>query len=183
MKNFNRKNRLVSLCGLNCGLCPMYIDHYCPGCGGGPGNQSCAIARCSMQKGNYEYCFQCDKYPCEKYNGIDKYDSFVTHRNQLTDMKKIEKEGEEKYLEEQGEKAKILARLLENYNDGRRKSFFCVAVNLLDIFTLRSVMEQIEAATPQDEISIREKAAIVSDIFQSVAREQNVALKLTKKPK
>lgn len=183
MKNFNRKNRVVSLCGLNCGLCPMYIDHYCPGCGGGPGNQSCAIARCSMQKGNYEYCFRCNKYPCEKYNDIDKYDSFVTHRNQLTDMKKIEKEGEEKYLEEQIEKAKILAWLLENYNDGRRKSFFCVAVNLLEIPDLRIIMEQIATAISQDEISIKEKAVIAVDIFQSMARGQGVELKLNKKPK
>ena len=48
MKNFKRDNLLFSLCGLNCGLCPMKIDGYCPGCGGGAGNQSCKIARCSM---------------------------------------------------------------------------------------------------------------------------------------
>jgi hypothetical protein len=51
MKNFQRSNNLFSLCGLNCGLCPMHLDHYCPGCGGGPGNQPCAIARCSQQRG------------------------------------------------------------------------------------------------------------------------------------
>ena len=71
MKNFKRDNLLFSLCGLNCGLCPMKIDGYCPGCGGGAGNQSCKIARCSMEHGGIEYCFQCGKYPCEKYEGID----------------------------------------------------------------------------------------------------------------
>lgn len=45
MKGFKRNNQLLSLCGLNCGLCPMHIDGYCPGCGGGAGNQSCRIAR------------------------------------------------------------------------------------------------------------------------------------------
>ena len=35
MKGFKRNNQLLSLCGLNCGLCPMHIDGYCPGCGGG----------------------------------------------------------------------------------------------------------------------------------------------------
>ena len=52
MKGFNRKNQLFSLCGLNCGLCPMFLSKHCPGCGGGEGNQSCKIARCSMEHGD-----------------------------------------------------------------------------------------------------------------------------------
>lgn len=35
MKGFKRENRLLSLCGLNCGLCTMYLGKYCPGCGAG----------------------------------------------------------------------------------------------------------------------------------------------------
>lgn len=49
MKNFKRNYPLFSLCGLNCGLCPMHLNNYCPGCGGGAGNQPCTIARCSLQ--------------------------------------------------------------------------------------------------------------------------------------
>lgn len=57
MKGFNRQNQLLSLCGLNCGLCPMFLNKNCPGCGGGEGNQSCKIARCSMEHSGVEYCF------------------------------------------------------------------------------------------------------------------------------
>ena len=46
MKGFERKNQLFSLCGLNCGLCPMRLGNYCGGCGNG--NQSCGIAKCSL---------------------------------------------------------------------------------------------------------------------------------------
>ena len=28
MKGFKRENRLLSLCGLNCGLCTMYLGKY-----------------------------------------------------------------------------------------------------------------------------------------------------------
>ncbi len=35
MMGFAREDQLFSLCGLNCGLCPMQLDGYCPGCGGG----------------------------------------------------------------------------------------------------------------------------------------------------
>ncbi|SFP56056.1 hypothetical protein SAMN05216343_10990 [Oscillibacter sp. PC13] len=37
MRGFVRKDLLASLCGLNCALCPMQLDAYCPGCGGGWG--------------------------------------------------------------------------------------------------------------------------------------------------
>lgn len=57
MKGFNRPNQLFSLCGLNCGLCPMFLNQYCPGCGGGEGNQSCKIAKYSMEHDGAQYCF------------------------------------------------------------------------------------------------------------------------------
>ena len=81
MKGFERKNQLFSLCGLNCGLCPMLLGNYCGGCGNG--NQSCKIAKCSLAHGEIEYCYECKQYPCEKYQHIDKYDSFITHLSYL----------------------------------------------------------------------------------------------------
>ncbi len=30
MKGFNRKNQFLSLCGLNCGLCPMFLNKTAP---------------------------------------------------------------------------------------------------------------------------------------------------------
>ena len=44
MKGFTRTETRFSLCGLNCALCSMHLGGYCPGCGGGAGNQSCAMA-------------------------------------------------------------------------------------------------------------------------------------------
>ena len=108
MKGFNRKNQFLSLCGLNCGLCPMFLNKNCPGCGGGEGNQSCRIARCSMEHGGVEYCCQCTEYPCEKYEHIDDFDSFITHCNRRTDLEKVRQFGAEAYHTEQMEKIKIL---------------------------------------------------------------------------
>ena len=79
MKGFERKNQLFSLCGLNCGLCPMFLGKHCGGCGNG--NQSCGIAKCSLEHGKIEYCYECESYPCEKYRYIDKYDSYTFGHN------------------------------------------------------------------------------------------------------
>jgi len=90
MKNFDRQNQLFSLCGLNCGLCPMHLGNHCPGCGG-KGNQSCKIARCSLEHGKIE----------------------------------------------------ILHILLSKYNDGRKKTFYCVAVNLLNLSEIKEILGKL----------------------------------------
>jgi len=181
MKEFKRSYPLFSLCGLNCGLCPMYIGRYCPGCGGGAGNQPCAIARCDRRQEELEYCYLCDKYPCEKYDGIDMYDSFITHRNQLKDFEKVKKIGMDAYRTELTEKMAILKRLLTDYNDGRRKNFFCIAVNLLALRDVKAVMAEIEVETKPDDRTLKEKAALAASAFQAMADERNIVLKLNKK--
>lgn len=63
-------------------------------------------------------------FPCEKYEDIDTFDSFVTHQNREKDLEKQQKIGVETYRAEQEEKIRILAFLLENYNDGRKRISF-----------------------------------------------------------
>ena len=140
MKNFKRTNLLFSLCGLNCGLCPMNLNKYCPGCGGGEGNQSCSLARCSLQHGKVEYCFQCENYPCPKYEHIDEFDSFITHQHQKLDIQKFIEQGAEAYSSVQQNKRILLNHLLNSYNDGRKKTLFCVPVNLLELEDLENVI-------------------------------------------
>ena len=65
MKGFVRNNQYLSLCGLNCKLCPMSLAGHCSGCG--VDNQSCKIARCSIEHEKIEYCFQCGSFPCSNY--------------------------------------------------------------------------------------------------------------------
>ena len=123
MKDFTRADLLFSLCGLNCGLCPMHLGGHCPGCGGGEGNQSCKIARCSLQHGKPEYCSWCQDFPCEKYEDIDVFDLFVTHQNQKKDLERQKEMGAEAYRAEQKEKICNLKWLLKNCNDGRKKTY------------------------------------------------------------
>lgn len=181
MKNFQRSDHSFSLCGLNCGLCSMKLDCYCPGCGGGAGNQGCAIAKCSMQHDRIEYCHLCREYPCEKYDGIDEFDSFITHRNQLKDIKRFKEMGLVQYHAELDRKIEILKCLLTDYNDGRHKSFFCIAVNLLALQDVEAVMNKLSARTCSDNLTPTERAAVAAELFQSVAEQKAVKLKLNKK--
>lgn len=175
MKNFRRENLLFSLCGLNCGLCPMNLNEYCPGCGGGEGNQSCSLAKCSLQHGPVEYCFQCENYPCEKYDGIDESDSFITHRHQKQDMEKCRLLGIETYLAEQQKKKLLLHHLLDTYNDGRKKTLFCLAANLLELNDLENILSELDEHT--SDLTLKEKASRAASLLQEAARGKNIELK------
>lgn len=179
MKGFRRRDQLLSLCGLNCGLCTMRLGGYCPGCGG-EGNQGCAIARCSLEHGDVEYCWQCTEFPCGHYVGIDTFDSFITHKNQLADIEKARHMGLAAYQAEQRKKQEILRFLLETCNDGRRKSFFALAVNLLELEELQAAMEQL-AAEPE-ELPLKERAVHAAALLQAAASRRGIELKLRKKP-
>lgn len=180
MKGFQREDLMFSLCGLNCALCTMKIDNYCPGCGGGAGNQGCAIARCSLEHDRLDYCFRCSEYPCDRYNGIEEYDSFITHRHQLEDIEKVKNIGINSYHAELSEKAAILMCLLENYNDGRRKTLFSLAINLLKLADIRAVIREIESKVTRS-MTIKEKAVIAAMQLEDAALRKGITLKLNKK--
>lgn len=183
MKNFKRENLLFSLCGLNCGLCTMHLDHYCPGCGGGEGNQSCPIAKCSLEHGGVQCCVSCTEFPCPKYNFAEEYEVIITSRNRKKDLEKYREIGEAAYCSEQIEKAKLLNFLLENCNDGRRKSFFCLAVNLLELEEVRSAVEEISCKMQEEALALKEIAAFSAQIFQKRADPHGIVLKLNRKPR
>ena len=78
--------------------------------------------------------------------------------NQKKDLERMQEIGEEAYNREQAEKRRILDRLLEEYNDGRKKTLFCLAVNLLPLEDLRTVFEDGDLQLPlQDRVKQMEK--------------------------
>lgn len=120
-----------------------------------------------MKHNGVEYCFQCSEYPCEKYEHIDDFDSFITHRNRKADLEKAKQYGMEAYNAEQVEKIKILDVLLSGYNDGRKKTLFCVAVNLLDLQELREVLRKIENRSDMETLTLKEKSSFLQrDCFK-----------------
>lgn len=75
----------------------------------------------------------------------------------------------------------ILDQLLAGYNDGRRKSFYCLAVCLLELDDLRRAFEQIQALLGN--LPIKEKAITAVAVLKKTAEASGVVLKLNKKPK
>ena len=183
MKGFTREQTRFSLCGLNCGLCSMHLGGYCPGCGGGAGNQSCTIAKCSLEHGGVPFCWECPEYPCSRYDGFDDGDSFVPHRNRRQDIAQAREMGMDAYLAQLEEKKAILEELLAHYNDGRRKTIFNMAVYLLPLEDLRTVMAALNSRLELAAQPIKKRALAAVELLQEAADRQGISLKLNKKPK
>lgn len=178
MKDYCRKNHEFSLCGLVYNLCVMYLGNYCPGCGNG--NQTCRLKRCAIDHGKLEYCTQCHEFPCCEYENINEYDSFITVRNRFKDFHRLKEIGEEAFIAELKQKNSILKYLLDNYNDGRRKTFYCLAVNLFALKDLQIVMERIREIVIESD-SLKEKAVKCVNCFNEMAKQRNIVLKLNKR--
>ena len=181
MKGFTRAETRFSLCGLNCALCSMHLGGYCPGCGGGAGNQSCAIAKCSLEHGGVQFCWECPDYPCPRYEGFDDGDSFVPHRNRTQDVANAREQGLEAHLAQLEEKRTILDTLLAGYNDGRRKTLFNTAVYLLPLEDLRGVVIALDSQPELAQKPIKERALAAAQLLQKAADSRGGSLKLNEK--
>lgn len=59
-------------------------------------------------------------------------------------MEKFKELGIELYSAEQQRKNILLNHLLNTYNDGRKKTLFCVAVNLLELEDLEHIISELD---------------------------------------
>lgn len=182
MREFQRPHPEFSACGLNCGLCPRYYtagDSRCPGCAGEgffAKHPTCGILSCCIRK-NIDGCYQCEAYPCAKYDGADRWDSFITHKNRFRDLLQAKEAGAAPAV--LSEKMSLLRRLLEQWNDGRRKSFYCTAVNLLSAEGTAAVLDRLEHEVPPQ--TPKERAALAVRLLEAQAQLECVDIKLRKK--
>ena len=178
---------LFSACGLNCGLCPRHYtvgSSRCPGCAGegfAAKHPACGVLSCSLRRG-LPHCGVCADFPCARYDGADETDSFITHLHQRRDLEKARTMGDATYRRELEEKRGILERLLTGYDDGQRKSVFCLAVNLLELPELRETMAVLEATTGPEQ-PLGDRAAEAVRLLRERAEARGVSLRLRKKEK
>ena len=93
-------------------------------------------------------------------------------------MQKTLDNGIEQYQAELNEKISFLEYLISNYNDGRKKNFFCIAVNLLDLADLNDIKEHIKKS--DETIPQKDKIKMIESWFNEKAKSKNIDFKLRK---
>ena len=141
------------------------------------------MAKCSLEHGGIQFCWECREYPCPRYDGIDDWDSFVPHRSRQQDIAKVRELGLEAYLAQLGEKRAILDSLLAGFHGGRRNSLITSSVDLGRVAVLQSVLAYRNSRTELAGQSVKERALAAVELVQQAADRRGVSLKLNKKPK
>lgn len=108
------EKNLAAPCGIYCGACRQYLltkkglleargyKQECKGCR--IRNKNCAFIRrdCpALRKKELEYCYECENFPCQNLQKIDRLYQERYSVNMIENLKRIEEFSVEKWLKEQ----------------------------------------------------------------------------------
>ena len=184
---------IVGACGLECGLCPRYHTEgtsRCPGCCGedfGQKHPSCGFITCCVRQRGLEVCAQCaDWETCERVKrnlkAAETVDSFISYRRLATNLALIRENGLEAFVNLETEKLKLLRHLIENYDDGRSKGYYCLSCQFLPLEKLNEVVTETEK-TGIKGLDLKEKARALKTAISALADKLEIDLKLRKDKK
>lgn len=180
----------IACCGLDCGLCPTYYTRgpsRCPGCCGNDfinRHPSCTIITCCIKKHNFETCAECNEFPCSKIDKWDKFDSFITHKVSLLNLKLIKEKGIESFIIQQKRRIELLEEMLQEFNEGRSKSFFCISTALLPIDDLEKGLQESKQQILVEKVDAKDlktKSRVLKKNFTTRAAAKSIELKLKRK--
>ncbi len=108
-----------------------------------------------------------------------KYDSFKCYQKLEDDIAFMEKYGLAEFRKSQKIREKLLWKMLDEFNEGRSKSYFCLAATVLNVDELENALA--EARRDSGGLDIKEKARLLHSILDRIAIEKQYYLKLRKK--
>ena len=106
-------------------------------------------------------------------------DSFLSHKPVAANFAFIQKNGIEEFARLEMEKQKFLRHLIDNYDEGRSKSFYCTSCQLMPLARLKEALADAETKITAD-AGIKEKAKTVREVISTLADTLQIDLKLRK---
>jgi len=175
----------IGICGLSCRLCPHYHTEGASRCGGcktesrmGAG---CPFITCALKKKGIEFCWDCEENEtCEKWakhrNAAKKADSFKCYQKLEEDIAYIRKNGVDEFEETQKKRECLLKEMVREFNDGRSKSYYCIAATVLEVGEFEEALTQAHKIS--DGLEIKEKSKVLHSILDEIAKQRHYYLKL-----
>ncbi len=187
----------LGCCGLDCGLCPRYHTvggSKCPGCCGQDffnKHPSCSLITCCVKQKGLEVCAQCDEFPCSKFkrltgDGGKAGDSFLTYKKLVPNLEYVREQGIEKFIEQQKKRIAVLDTMLRDFDDGRSKSYYCIAATLLTVSDLEESLNRAEQEIKTNRVALddtKARAKILRGFLEGCADKDGIELKLRKEGK
>ncbi|MCJ7571487.1 MAG: DUF3795 domain-containing protein [Candidatus Thermoplasmatota archaeon] len=177
----------IGVCGLSCRLCSMYntnAESRCLGCKSTTRMAvGCPFITCAVKKKGIEFCGECkDSKTCEKWKkhreAGKKFDSFKCYQKLEEDISFIQKDGISEFEKMQKQRENLLKRMLKDFNEGRSKSYYCIAATVLEIEELKEAITMAKKRTGG--LEIKGKSKILHSILDDIAGKKGYCLKLRK---
>jgi PP-loop superfamily ATP-utilizing enzyme len=177
----------IGICGLSCRLCPMYntdAESRCLGCKSTTRIAvGCPFITCAVKKKGIEFCWDCEeKNTCDKWRkhreSGKKIDSFKCYQKLEEDISFIQKSGISEFEKIQKRREHLLREMLKDFNEGRSKSYYCIAVTVLEIEELRDVLTRTKKES--DGLDVKGKSKVLHSILNDLAGKEGYCLKLRK---
>ena len=143
----------------------------------------CSFISCAVKKKGKEFCWDCEEgETCKRWkqhreNG-KQHDSFKSYQTLEDDILFIQKNGVHDFDKTQKTREQLLKAILREFNEGRSKSYYCIAAAILKIEELRDSLS--EARTQSVGLEIKQKSRVFHSILDAVARKRKYVLKLRK---
>jgi len=177
----------TGVCGLSCRLCPRYHTDGSSRCGGCKSpfrmGAGCPFVTCAVKKKGIEFCTDCaEGGTCERWKAHRDFskarDTFVCYQKLQENVTFIKSHGIRAFEEEAEKRCNLLEAILAGYDDGRSKSFYCIAATVLEIGELEQALAS--AAASSAGMGTKEKARVMRRVLESIAKEKHYYLALRK---
>ncbi len=177
----------IGICGLSCRLCPHYHTETASRCAGCKSKSrmavGCSFITCAVKNKGIEFCWDCaENMTCMKWKKhrefSKKQDSFKCYQKLEEDISFIQKNGVTAFEKLQKVREKLLKEMLREFNEGRSKSYYCIAATVLEIEELKKALN--EARKDYAGLEIKSKSKILHSILDKIAEQKKYCLKLRK---
>jgi len=107
----------------------------------------CPFITCAIKKKGVEFCWDCDEHEtCEKWKKSREFgtqhDSFKSRQSLEHDINTMIYHGVDQFIHDQYIRELLLKQMLEQFNDGRYKSYYCIAATVMRKNEIEQVLSE-----------------------------------------
>ena len=143
----------------------------------------CPFITCAVKKKGIEFCWQClENETCEKWRKHrafgKEYDTFKCYQKLGDNIDFIQRNGVDAFEEVQNARERLLGKMLQEFNEGRSKRYYCIAATVFEIEELEAALTQ--AKRNSAELDVKGRSRVLHSILDEIAERNNYCLKLRK---